>query len=49
MWIATRCSYSKQWQEAAGAFSSITYMTAAELDALGDEIMALGRSLLPTA
>ena len=41
VWNATRASYPKEWQEAAGALSSITYMTAAELDALGDEIMAI--------
>jgi DNA-binding transcriptional ArsR family regulator len=41
IWNATRASYPKEWQEASGAISSITYLTASELDAFGDDVMAL--------
>ena len=41
VWNATRASYPKAWQDAALAFSSITYLTAEELEAVGEEIIAL--------
>jgi DNA-binding transcriptional ArsR family regulator len=41
VWNTTRASYPREWQDAAIAFSSITYLTAEELDALGEEIVAI--------
>ena len=41
IWQATRGSYPKEWRDASIVFSSVTYLTAAELDAVGDEILAI--------
>jgi DNA-binding transcriptional ArsR family regulator len=41
MWEATNSSYPKAWREASFVLDSLTYLTADELQSVGEEIMAL--------
>lgn len=43
-WLETRSLYPPQWQEAAGQNESVIYLTAAELEELEEELVAI---LLP--
>jgi DNA-binding transcriptional ArsR family regulator len=40
-WEATSSSYPKAWRDAAFVFDSLTYLTAEELQSVGEEIMAV--------
>ena len=40
-WDATRSSYPRAWREASFVFDAMTYLTVAELKAVGEEIMAI--------
>ena len=40
-WFARRASYPREWRNAAFTADSITYLTAEEMSALGDEIAEL--------
>ncbi len=40
-WEATRRSFPKEWRDANFRFDTLTYLTAEELDAIGDEMLAI--------
>jgi DNA-binding transcriptional ArsR family regulator len=40
-WDLTRATYPKEWRQAAFVYDITTYLTAAELDALGEQLNAL--------
>ena len=40
-WQATRGSYSREWRDAAIVLSSVTYLTAAELEEVGEQIVGI--------
>ena len=37
-WDLTRSSYAKEWRDAAFSYDTVTYLTPAELDAVGEQI-----------
>ena len=40
-WEATRSSYSREWREASFAFDSLTYLTAEELQLVGEQVIEI--------
>lgn len=40
-WDLTRSAYAKEWRQAAFVYDTTTYLTATELEALGEQIAAL--------
>jgi len=40
-WLETNQNFPREWRDAAGSSESIIYLTPAELDELGDEVLAL--------
>ena len=41
MWEATSSSYPKAWRDASFVLDSLTYLTAEELQSVGEEVMAI--------
>ena len=41
IWEATRSSYPKEWRDASFVLDSLTYLTADELQSVGEELMAI--------